>query len=461
MPGTQGAATTHGLPRAALLLLPALAVAYGNAFDGGFQFDDFNVIVRESTVQSMAAWWQAQPSIRPLLKLSYALDHASGTGLAGFHAFNLAVHAGCVLLVAMLLSRLARHIGDGRSARHGAFVATLMFALHPVQTEAVTYVSGRSTAMAALFSLASMVLWLRGRDLRSPWLIHVASPLALAAALGCKEYPVVVPAALWLVARLSGSRGDLRRDTFMHCLTVVAALAAACAVARYRVLLAASLGAREMVPNLLTQARGLTYLAGQLLRVDRLNADPALATVSVPDAGSVALLLLWMLLPLVALAAWRRAPLAAFSVLWFLVWLAPTQSVLPRFDVANDRQLYVAMIGPVFAASVIAVRCCPRRLRPTVLTVLMCSLVALTAQRNAVYRDEVAYWSDVARKAPHNARAFANLGYALASQCRIGDAHAATEIALALEPRNTQAAVRLALMDDRDRPWPGCGARRN
>ena len=68
-------AMPRGLERsAAVVLLLAVAAAYASSFAGGFQFDDFNVIVDDSSVQSLSAWWHVQPSIRPLLKLSYARD---------------------------------------------------------------------------------------------------------------------------------------------------------------------------------------------------------------------------------------------------------------------------------------------------------------------------------------------------------------------------------------------------
>ena len=79
--------------REAALLLGATLLAYATSFAGVFQFDDFWAIVNEPTVQSVLAWWHSLPGLRPLLKLTYAVNHQSGFGLAGFHAVNLAVHA--------------------------------------------------------------------------------------------------------------------------------------------------------------------------------------------------------------------------------------------------------------------------------------------------------------------------------------------------------------------------------
>ncbi|HEX6708556.1 MAG TPA: hypothetical protein VF169_27720 [Albitalea sp.] len=444
-----------------LALLVAVALAYANAFAGGFQFDDFNVIVRESSVQSVSAWWRAQPGIRPLLKLSVALNHVSGWGLAGFHAVNLAVHAGNTLWVAWLLRRLASRLAlDEEGRRRTAWLATAVFALHPVQTEAVTYVSGRSTSLAAFFALASIALWLQGRDRGSRALVFVASPLALGAALACKEFALVVPAALWLCAGVLAGDGawwrSAWRDSRLHLLLVAAALIAACAVPRYRELLAASLAARELGDNLLAQAQAVSYLAGQLVRLDGLNADPALIVETAPGLLSMAHAAVWIALLVAGAWGLRRHRVAAFALLWFLLWLAPTNSLLPRLDLANERQLYLALVGPAFLAAWALVRCVPRGVQAWLVPMILLVLGCATWERNRVYADEIAYWGDVARKSPHNARAFANLGHALALDCRSAQARRAFEVALALDPALVQPAVRLRLMREGELPDGGC-----
>jgi hypothetical protein len=147
--------------RASLLFAAALA-AYGNAFFGAFQFDDFNVIVHHGAVHSLGAWWDSMPGIRPLLKLSYALSwSAGGGGTYAFHAVNVMLHAVNVLLVWHVLRALFERMGVGGDG-FAAFVGALLFALHPAHTEAVTYISGRSTSMMAFFYLASVLAYLRG-----------------------------------------------------------------------------------------------------------------------------------------------------------------------------------------------------------------------------------------------------------------------------------------------------------
>jgi len=436
---------------AAWVLFIAVCAAYFNSFAGDYQFDDYNVIVHGAGVASFSGWLDSQPGIRPLLKLTYTLNNVSGLGLYGFHVINLLFHLVASLLVYAVLRRLT-HDDDlvFRDQRLAAFLAALVFALHPAQTEAVTYVSGRSTSLAAAFALLSMLLWLRGREYEDRRDLYLRSPFAFLLALLCKEYVAVLPLAFLLAARLQAGRmhwlRQALRESAAHWVVLVALIGAAAAIPRYRELALASLDARAIGVNLLTQANAIVYLAGQLVRFDRLNADPALPVVATLDATSIAVAAAVVATIVVGLLALRRSPVLAFSILWFFLWLAPTNSFIPRLDVANDRQLYLAIVGPAFGTARVLVRLLPRVLQWGLVPLLIAGLAYATWQRNAVYVDEIAFWRDAAEKAPHNARAFANLGNALALACHTADAEQALTMAFELDPSATQPVINLALL---------------
>jgi hypothetical protein len=111
--GSSGRDRSGGGAGAVLILLAAIAAAYANALGASFQFDDWEVIVRDPRVQGLAAWWDSMPGMRPLLKLSYALNHASGLGVVGFHAVNVGIHAIVALLVMTLADRLVQRSAPG------------------------------------------------------------------------------------------------------------------------------------------------------------------------------------------------------------------------------------------------------------------------------------------------------------------------------------------------------------
>jgi hypothetical protein len=450
----------------------AVAAAYANAFAGGFQFDDWNVIVRDPSIQSLAAWWRAMPGIRPLLKLSYAANHASGLGLAGFHAVNVALHAVNALLALALLRRLeARAAPPGAAPGPAPLAAALLFALHPAQTEAVTYLSGRSTSLAAAFVLASALAHLAGRDGAAPRVARLASPLLLAASLATKELAIALPAALVALELADPRRpASLRaalRATAGHWVVLAAALALYARSSVYGRLASASLALRGPGENALTHLRGLAWLAGQALRPDLLDADPVIPAATRLDAASAAAAILLAAALVGGIALLRRRPVEAAALLWTLLWLPLSGLVLPRPEPANDRQLYLALLGAAWliARGAVALADSLPRLRVAAaagVVALAAALGLATAARNAVYADEVGFWRAVLARSPTNARAENNLGFALASRCRLEEAEAAFVRAAAAAPDDYVPRVNLALLREGEplgEGEPRCGPR--
>jgi hypothetical protein len=454
----------------AFVLVVTVVAAWIPSLGGSFQFDDWNVIVDDPRVQSLAAWAASMPGTRALTKLSFAVNHELGGGAAAFRAFNVALHALNTLLLWTLLRRLAAVLGgDGRSALAAA-CATLAFALHPVQTESVTYVAGRSNVLMGTFALLTLLAWLQVLRSTRPVASQIAVLAAVACALAAKETAAVLPVAMALVAVLASSRRAAPLDDvapvaaapsvrrWLVALTpatalVAVALVAAVAWLPYDYLLRTSLATRSPLDNLVAQVPAIGWLLGQLVRWDRLNADPALVPVTAlgPAAALGAALLIGIVV--LALAQLRRRPAFAFGVLWTCVWLAPTNSLLARLDLANDRQWYLAIIGPAWLlglalghASAFVAPSSRRRATVLVLIALGSVLAVGTLQRNRVYRDEVTFWTDVLAKAPWNARAENNLGIAYAYSCDHDAAAAAFARAMRLAPDDPLPAINRELL---------------
>jgi hypothetical protein len=400
-------------PSQAVLLVTATTAAYANAFLGVFQFDDYNVIVDNPAVHSLAAWWRSMPGIRPLLKLSYALNWTSGLGIGGFHAVNLLCHLGSTLLVFALARRCVQQSAAAAPPDAVALSVALLFALHPAQTEAVTYICGRSVTLMAVPYLGAVLLWLSGRERDSTLRQFVLSPALFLAALATKETAWTLPFALLL---LELTRPDARmRETLWklraHFGLLAAAAVAMLAVPGYRRLLEGSITARTLKENLLAQIDGVIYLAHPLLLL-RTNIDPDLIVPSglTPLLALKAALLLGLAATGVLLL--RRRPWLGLGLLWFFLHLAPTNSVLPRLDIANDRQLYLASIGPALIASVAIWSLAPGRIAVALTGCAALVLGAATVLRNQDYRSEVALWQATVDASPGKARAWNNLGFA-------------------------------------------------
>jgi len=222
---------------------------------------------------------------------------------------------------------------------------------------------------------------------------------------------------------------------------VIAAIAIAASPV-YRRLIDASLDLRGPLANLASQVDAIAYLVTHPLLTMRVDVDPDVRVAphglawAMKCAGIVA-----------ALAAacwqWRRRCWLSFAILWFFLHLLPTNSVVARLDLANDRQLYLAMIGPAVGLSVALGGWQARRaLRVAALSVLA-ALGTATLVRNLDYRSEVALWEATARASPRKARVFNNLGVAYREANDIARARAAFERALALDPDDYKAKQNL------------------
>jgi tetratricopeptide (TPR) repeat protein len=436
-------------------LLLATTLAYLNALVAGFQFDDFNIIVDNPRVHSLAAWWQHMPGIRPLLKLSYALNWGCGSGASGFHAVNLALHLVNVVLI-WRLSRFFPSPGawDDQHIRRARLLVTLLFALHPIQTEAVTYVSGRSMLLMAAFGLAGLLCWLEAGQRPRPAAWRWLALLLFVGAILSKEVAVVLPLAL-LLLRAPGPAP--RRQGALLGLVVAAALLLLFLVLGYQRLLTLPLP-RGLAANLASEANALYYLLAQLLRPHALNIDPdlpELATWSLPLAAQVAGIASAVML------AWRqrrRRPWLSFGVGWFVLLLLPTHSLIPRLDLASERHLYLSAIGPFWLAGLglaALLARLPASAGATLIALLALAGAAFTASRNQDYRDEVSLWRATVQLSPNKARAWNNLGYALALAGQTQDARAAFQHALTLDPGHARARANLR---DLDAGWLGAAA---
>jgi hypothetical protein len=429
-------------------VLVAVVAAYGASLHAPFQFDDWWAIAGDARAQSLAAWWQALPGIRPLLKLSLALNWTLSPAPWGFRLVNVAAHGANALLLYWLMRHWLPRLAPGQPhAARLALAIALLFLLHPAATEAVTYVSGRSVSLMATFYLLALCLLTRATvspaEWRWPWL----AALAFAAALATRETAVTLPLAWLLLARCAGQswREALRPMRSLLAVLLLAAIAALLTPG-YHSFFGWSLQTRGLGPQLLGQIEAHAYLLSHPLPGLTLNIDP---DVRVPGAFELRHAL-WLLLAAAAGAiAWRQRharPWLLFALGWYLLHLAPSNSLLPRFDLANDRHLYLALPGPVmvFALALAALR--PPRLGGALLVIAMLVLGLKTHDRNHDYRSELALWTATVAASPAKARPWTNLGYARQQAGDTDSAAAAYRCALALDPDHRQAAWNLAAL---------------
>ncbi len=428
----------------ALALALVTLATYVNALGGTFHYDDFKVIVNNEHVHSWWAWAHHLPrGIRPILSLSYVAEWTMGLRAPGFLAFNVLVHVTTTLLLFVLGTQLAGEIPQ-RFRPWAAGVAAAVFALHPAQTEAVSYVSGRSCSLMALFYVGALLLAVIDGPLERSRRL-VVSPLVYLLAIGAKETAVTLPAALvlWELSRGEAFSRALRRYA-VHWLMTLVAVALLLASARYRRLLAFSAHLRSTPANVATEIHALSYLLSRTVLVSGLNIDPAVAVISRITARTVLEAVPVIGLAVAGLLQLRRAPWLGLGLLWCVLHVLPAHSIIARRDPTNDRQLYLAMWGLGLAAASIMTRGAAAFPKGVAAAVGLGVLAFFTVKRNAVYRSDVALWQNAALRSPGKSRVWNNLGFAYESEGRAQDAARAYTRAIELDPINLTARRNLA-----------------
>ncbi len=433
--------------------MAAIAAApFAGALGAGFVFDDQAEVA--GSVAPGAEFWARLPHLgRPLLKVTYALGAwAHGPSPAGFRLVNVAFHAASAVLIFLLAERWlsSRRLTGARVA---AFAGAALWALHPLAAETVTYVSGRSAGLSTLLVLGALA-FAATDEAPSPLRAVGAGLLALLAPLA-KETALVLPLLLvWWEATL-GPRSVPWRDRARRIAPVAAGtLAAALALAllpRHRELLGFSLAVRAPLEALRGNMQAVPAMLGLWAFPWRLSIDPAKPLEWAWTEGPTLFALAGLgALAALALVARRAAPWLAFAAGWTLLALAPSNSFVWRLDPVGVRPLYLASVGPaLLAAALVSSALASRapaagRAALALALALACALGAGLVVRNARYSSPVALWEDAVRKAPRNARAKNNLGFAYLAVGRLDDAERTLEAAQTLDPGMTQPECGLA-----------------
>lgn len=439
--------------RAAVVLVVAVAAAYANSFRGPFVFDDIRTLAENPTIRafSSALFPPANgmtTSGRPLANLSFALNYAlSGSTVWSYHALNLAVHVLAALTLFGLVRRTLAQRRDS-SANAIAFTAALLWALHPLQTESVTYLVQRTEALCALCLLLTLYCGARAFASGSRrW-----AALSVAACFGgmaCKEVMAAAPLLVLLYDRafFAGSFGAALRARPRY----YAALAASWLLLAALVLHS---GDRGGSAGFATTTTPLAYALTQLVALPRylglafvprpLVFDYGTATVTGGLAVFAGAVLLLALLGATAIAL-RRAPALGFLGAAFFLILAPSSSVVPiATQTIAEHRMYLPLAVVALLVAVGLHRLSPRVALP-VASLLALSLGTATFARNRDYRDATTLWADTAAKRPANPRAHYNLGLAQLAAGQPEDAAASFRRAVALRSDYAQAHDALGL----------------
>ena len=438
-------------------------IAYSKSFSGLFLFDDPGAITDNPTIRHLwpigavlSPLTNGTPvSGRPLVNLTFAINYAiGGEAVWSYHALNLLIH----LLAALTLFGLVRRTlllpqisPRFRAASLGiAGAVAVLWAVHPLQTESVTYVSQRAESLMGLFYFLTLYCFVRGVDKNSrSW--FTLSATACLAGMASKEVMVSAPLIVLLYDRtfLAGTfRGALRvRGNYYF------ALALAWLLLAYEMVHVGNRGGAvgtglKIDPwhYLITQAHAIALYLGLSLWPHPLIFDYGTTLAGgLRDVAPEAFLVIALLTATVYFL-WKRSALG-FIGAWFFAILAPTSSVIPlaKQTIAEHR-MYLSLAA-VILLTVLAVYSALGRYSRAAISVLVFACVMLTFQRNADYLNGVTIWSDSVEHYPNNPRAHINLGNAYFES---GDSkQAVTELttAIRLDPNLPEARNNLGVVE--------------
>jgi tetratricopeptide (TPR) repeat protein len=444
---------------AAGLVVVVVCAAYANSLHGPFLFDDLPSVVDNKSIRHLgSAQVLAAPpdaittSGRPVVNFSLAINFAIG-GLAveGYHAVNLAVH----ILAALVLFALVRRTllvptlsaQFGAAATELALAVALLWAIHPLQTESVTYIVQRAEAIAGLFYLLVLYSFLRGATAVRGKAWYAVAVATCALGMASKEIMVSAPLMAVLFDRtfIAGSfRESLRRRWglwlalastwvllfFLHHMSHnrngSAGFGLGVTVWQY---------ARTQFGCIIHYLQLAFWPSPLVLDYGRFITRNAAA---VPYAVGV------LALGVATAAGLRRK--WGFLGVWFFAILAPTSSVVPLpGQTEAEHRMYLPLAAVVAIVVLSAYRVALRLRSPRAMSVLVPATAAALAfgtyQRNKDYQSDLAIWSDNIRNRPRNDRAYLNRGGAYWNHGRREEALGDYDRCIALNSKCAEAYI--------------------
>ena len=433
-----------------LICLTAVMI-YSNTFHAPFVFDDQDTILKNEKIRNLDNFHvpDALKSPRSLVDYTFALNYHFGKlQVFGYHLVNLLIHIANGILVFFLSLALFRKLSaaDGKDPYPAALFAALIFVAHPIQTQAVTYISQRYAAMAAFFYMASVFSYLLARDADS-----AKRPIA--------RY------GLFLITFLCGVLAFLSKQNSASLPLAILLVEFACYDRTWKGWLKKT---GVILPGVFLIGLFYVYNMGLFshdIQIGRLLSDVSDISQETRDVGRwqylctqfnvICVYIRLLLIPVhqsldylypfktgffdgatpfafvflagIFIAGWRcrkTNPIVFFGIMWFFITLSIESSIFPIRDALFEHRLYL----PMFGFSLVAARAGEwlfswRRTWACALALGVFLSLSITAySRNAVWQDGVTLWSDVVSKDPLNYRAFNNLGDALVQR---GDMKAA------------------------------------
>ena len=461
-----------------LIILSIAFLSYFNTFTNSFHFDDFKYIVNNEGLkedfQHVFLSYLCFPtchdilsnlSNRPIIFYTLLLNHSlGGFNVFGFHVVNLTVHIITCLLIFLFakeilsINRFLKTSDQSKNKLNIPLISALLFAVHPMNTQVITYITGRTTSIAVCFYMASFLFFIKGVRQNLPWkiLFYALSIVFLIMGYGSKMIILTVPVMFIIYYLFFTPLKSIFFKRFFESIFIRIIIQTIVITSPFILIFISShlnilsffrmdFGFLQklfdpiqiklmhidsmakdnlsMTIYLLTEFKVIVfYYIKMIFFPFNQNIDPDFPVAhGITDSG-VALSLGVILLCLFAgIYFYKNNRIIAFGIFWFFITLLPTSSILPLRDMITEHRLYLPLAGFILTIPLCLNQFIIRykkssfkQLAYFILPVFLLIIVfsVLTVKRNFVWKNEKSLWSDAAEKSPRLPRPLNNLAEA-------------------------------------------------
>ena len=427
-----GQKTYTGIFIVAMLAL----VCFANTLGGKFVYDDEFFVVNNTAIRDLrnapAFFTDGNTAVkggsiegdvyRPLTTLSYSIDYFLWKlNPAGYHLTNLLFHIMNSVLLLLVINILTGNLTL-------SLLTALFFAAHPIQTDAITWISGRGNALFLFFYLGAFYLFIRcfGQDKKNTGKLYALSVICGALAMLSKEMAATLP--IILLAYLVYFRNEQKLCWFKKLAYTMPffMIDALYILARSAVLGKVSQRAfwgGSLYTTFLTMSKVFVVYLKLLLAPLKLCGDYVYPVAeSIAEPGVLASLAILALLLVAAVKTYRTNKLVSFSIAWFFITLLPVSNIIPLKILVAERFLYLPSIGFCLALAWAVTEAFRRvkgaeansaglsKTRIFIAVLILVFYSGRTIIRNNDWKDDFTFWTSVIKVCPVNPKAHNNLG---------------------------------------------------
>ena len=462
------------------IIVLATTVVYYNSLKAPFIFDDIGKIVENPDINDLRnlktkliypysknkIWERNDPS-RPVTYLTFTLNYYFGKlNTFGYHLFNLLIHIFNAILLFFLTKKMILYLCKKDSVVFSFFVA-LFFAVHPINTAAVTYIFSRSDVLATFFYISSLMLFIKTREVTSDFghrtLLYILSLVCFILALFSKQIAVTLPAIVlafdYIFLNDFSAKKTLEKK-YYHIPFWILLIA----YLLFRYFYFGGLGDVEAETKdtwnrysyLIIQPYIILKYLKLLLIPIGLCIDHLISPVKTLELKTIISFLSLAVIFRLTYRTYKKktdiSKIILFCVLWFFIILSPTSSFFPTTSALVENRLYISGIGFYFFITFLYFKifkidfALAQELNLTrnwiLFSVIMLHISLLgygTIKRNQLYQNPILLWQDVISKYPNNPRAYTNLGLLLEKLNRFTEAEKEYREAIRINPNAEKA----------------------